>query len=93
MAANTGKLGGVLMNAANKAASKINIDYGAVTVTASLSAILRVTANTEPIGDYPLFGYGNFFSQVYNIENKENTVAKNVKLISVIPILLKAHQA
>ena len=66
---------------------KINIDYGAVTVTASLSAILRVTANTDPIGDYPLFGYGNFFAQVFNIENKENTVAKNVNLISVIPIV------
>ena len=66
---------------------KINIDYGAVTVTASLSAILRVTANPDPPGDYPLWGFGLFIDQIYNVENKENTVAKNVNLISVIPVV------
>ena len=66
---------------------KIYVDYGAVTVTASLSAILRVTANPEPPGDYPLYAWGNFIDQVYNVENKENTVAKNITLISVIPVI------
>ena len=66
---------------------QIFIDYGPVTVNAALSAILRVTANSEPPGDYPLYGYGNFFDQVFNIENKENTKAKNINLVSVIPIV------
>ena len=66
---------------------KIDIDYGPVEVTASLAAILRVTANSEPPGDYPLWGQGLFLDQVFNVENKENTVAKNVNLISVIPII------
>ena len=66
---------------------KINIDYGAVTVAASLSAILRVTANSEPPGDYPVWGHGCFFDQVFNVENKENTLAKNVNLITVIPLI------
>ena len=66
---------------------RINIDYGAVTVTAALSAILRVTANSEPPGDYPVFGYGNYLDQVFNVENKENTIAKNINLITVIPLV------
>ena len=66
---------------------KIYVDYGAVTVTASLSAILRVTANSEPPGDYPLWGFGTWLDQVFNVENKENTVAKNVNLISIIPVI------
>ena len=63
------------------------IDYGPVTVTASLSAILRVTANSEPPGDYPLYAWGLFMDQVFQVENKENTEAKNVNLISVIPLV------
>ena len=66
---------------------KINIDYGPVTVTASLSAILRVTANSDPPGDYPLWGHGLFLDQIFNVENKENTAANNVNLISVIPVI------
>ena len=66
---------------------RINIDYGAVTVTAALSAILRVTANSEPPGGYPVFGYGNYLDQVFNVENKENTIAKNINLITVIPLV------
>ena len=66
---------------------KINVDYGPVTVNAALSAILRVTANSEPPGDYPLYGYGNFLSQVFNIENKENTVARNIDLVTIIPVV------
>ena len=66
---------------------QIFVDYGPVTVNAALSAILRVTANSEPPGDYPLYGYGNFLDQVFNIENKENTVAKNINLVNVIPLV------
>ena len=51
---------------------KVIIDHGAVTANAALSAILRVTANSEPPGDYPLWGRGLFADQVFNIENKEN---------------------
>ena len=66
---------------------KVEIDHGAVVANAALSAILRVTANSEPPGDYPLWGRGCFFHQVFNVENKEDTIAKNVKLISIIPII------
>ena len=66
---------------------KVIIDHGAVTATAALSAILRVTANSEPPGDYPLWGRGLFADQVFNIENKENTEAKNVNLITITPII------
>ena len=66
---------------------QVFIDYGPVTVNAALSAILRVTANSEPPGDYPLYGYGTFMDQVFNIENKENTGAKNINLVTVIPIV------
>ena len=66
---------------------KINIDHGAIKVTASLSAILRVTANASPGGKYPLRGRGSFFDEVFNVENKENTEAKNVNLITIIPLI------
>ena len=66
---------------------KVKIDHGPVEVTAALSAILRVTANSEAPGDYPLFGRGNFFDQVFIIENKENTEAKNVNLITIMSII------
>ena len=65
----------------------INIDHGSVKVAASLSAILRVTANPSPGGRYPLRGRGLFFDQVFNVENKENTEAKNVNLITIIPLI------
>ena len=65
----------------------ININHGSVKVTASLSAILRVTANPSPGGRYPLRGRGLFFDQVFNVENKENTEAKNVNLITIIPLI------
>ena len=66
---------------------KVKIDHGPVTANAALSAILRVTANSDPPGDYPLWGRGLFCDQIFNVENKENTEAKNVNLISIIPII------
>ena len=66
---------------------QISVDHGSVKVTASLSAILRVTANPSPGGRYPLRGRGLFFDQVFNVENKENTEAKNVNLITIIPLI------
>ena len=66
---------------------KIILDHGAIRVTASLSAILRVTANPSPGGKYPLRGRGLFFDNVFNVENKENTEAKNVNLITIIPLI------
>ena len=66
---------------------QVSIDHGSVLVTASLSAILRVTANPSPGGRYPLKGRGMFFDQVFNVENKENTEAKNVNLITIIPLI------
>ena len=71
----------------SKTNEKVIIDHGAVTANAALSAILRVTANSEPPGDYPLWGRGLFADQVFNIENKENTEAKNVNLITITPII------
>ena len=65
----------------------VNIDHGSVKVTSSLAAILRVTANASPGGQYPIRGRGMFFDQVFNVENKENTEAKNVNLISIIPLV------
>ena len=66
---------------------KIFVDYGPVVTTASLAAILRVTANSEPPGDYPIFAWGNYLDQVFNVENKEDTAAKNVNLITIIPVI------
>ena len=66
---------------------KMFLDHGAVEATAALSAILRVTANCDPPGDYPVWGEGNFFDQILNVENKENTIAKNVNLITIIPVI------
>ena len=66
---------------------QISVDHGSIKVTASLSAILRVTANPSPGGRYPLRGRGLFFDQVFNVENKENTEAKNVNLITIIPLI------
>ena len=71
----------------SESGEKIMIDHGAVEVTASLSAILRVTANASPGGKYPLRGRGLFFDQVFNVENKENTEAKDVNLITIIPLV------
>ena len=66
---------------------KVDIDHGAVKVTAALSAILRVTANSSPGGKYPLRGRGMFFDEVFNVENKENTEARKVNLITIIPLI------
>ena len=65
----------------------IIIDNGVVTVEAALAAILRCTANPEPGGKYPLKGRGNDFSLVFNVENKENTIASDVSLYTIIPLI------
>lgn len=65
----------------------ISIDYDIVTAKASLAAILRATMNPDPPGGYPVNGKGLFIDNVLSVENKEDTKAKKVSYISIIPLI------
>lgn len=56
-------------------------------VNAALAAVLRGTINPDPSAFYPLKGIGDFIDSALYIENKEDTVAKNVNFISVVPLV------
>ena len=56
-------------------------------VQATTAAVLRGTINKDPTSIYPLEGYGRYFDLVLNVENKENTEAKDVNYISLIPLV------
>ena len=54
---------------------------------AALAAVLRGTINKDPTSYYPQEGWGLYFDLVLNIQNKENTEARNVSYISLIPLV------
>ena len=56
-------------------------------VQAKAAALLRGTINKDPTSIYPLEGQGRYFDLVLNVENKEDTLAKNVKYISLVPLV------
>ena len=56
-------------------------------VQAKLAALLRGTINKDPTSIYPIEGYGRYFDLVLDIENKEDSEAKEVNYISLIPLV------
>ena len=56
-------------------------------VQAQAAALLRGTINKDPTSFWPMNGWGLYFDLVLAIENKENTIAKDVNFISVIPLV------
>ena len=51
------------------------------------AALLRGTINKDPTSLYPMKGQGLYFDLVLNVENKENSIAQNVKYISLVPLV------
>ena len=54
---------------------------------AAMAALLRGTINKDPTSSYPMKGQGLYFDLVLNVENKENTLAKDVNYIALIPLV------
>ena len=54
---------------------------------AALAALLRGTINKDPTSFYPMLGKGLYFDLVITVENKENTIAKDVNYISLVPLV------
>ena len=54
---------------------------------AAVAAVLRGTLNKDPTSAYPMKGKGLYFDLVLNVENKENTLAKDVNYIAQIPLV------
>ena len=54
---------------------------------AALAALLRGTINKDPTSAYPMKGKGLYFDLALNVENKENTLAKDVNYIALIPLI------
>ena len=52
-----------------------------------MAALLRGTINKDPTSSYPMKGQGLYFDLVLNVENKENTLAKDVNYIAQIPLV------
>lgn len=71
MAANTGKLGGVLMNAANKAASKINIDYGKDKLVNNIGKGVFGESLSGPINKITSF-IGGMNADIYDFKTLRN---------------------
>ena len=63
------------------------INYRAYTVECKRAAVLRATFNPDPSATYPIPGKGFYSDAVLNVENKENTYAKNVSFISIVPLI------
>ena len=51
------------------------------------AALLRGTINKDPSSNYPMEGKGLYFDLVLNVENKENSIAKDVKYIALVPLV------
>ena len=66
-----------------------NMEYipGIFYTQAALAAVLRGTINKDPSSTYPQDGWGVYFDLVLNVENKENTEARNVSYISLVPLV------
>ena len=56
-------------------------------VQTKLAALLRGTINKDPTSIYPIEGYGRYFDLVLDVENKEDSEAKKVNYISLIPLV------
>ena len=54
---------------------------------AALAALLRGTINKDPSSSYPMEGKGLYFDLVLTVENKENTIAKDVNYIAQVPLV------
>ena len=54
---------------------------------AEAAALLRGTINKDPTSYWPMNGWGIYFDLVLAIENKENSIAKDVNFISIIPLV------
>ena len=54
---------------------------------AEAAALLRGTINKDPTSYWPMNGWGVYFDLVLAVENKENTIAKDVNFISIIPLV------
>ena len=65
----------------------IEITPGIFYAQAAIAALLRGTINKDPTSDYPMRGQGLYFDLVLTVENKENTLAKDVNYISLIPLV------
>ncbi|MCQ2816191.1 MAG: hypothetical protein MJ252_02885 [archaeon] len=63
------------------------IDTGGLKVTAGLGAVLRGSLNPDPSSCYPFPGKGYPADNVIQVENKENTVAKDVVYYGVLPLV------
>ena len=65
----------------------IELNPGVFYAQAAIAALLRGTINKDPTSFYPMKGQGLYFDLVLTVENKENTVAKDVNFISLIPLI------
>ena len=65
----------------------IELNPGIFYAQAAIAALLRGTINKDPTSFYPMKGKGLYFDLVLTVENKENTVAKDVNFISLIPLI------
>ena len=54
---------------------------------AQAAALLRGTINKDPTSYYPMNGWGLYFDLVLAVENKENSIAKDVNYISLVPLV------
>ena len=61
------------------------VDY--VRVNCEAAPLLRVAANPDPSGFYPVFGTGEYVDNVIKIENKEQSNAYEVEYVGLIPII------
>ena len=66
---------------------EIELIPGIFYAQAAIAALLRGTINKDPTSLYPMHGKGLYFDLVLNVENKENTVAKDVNFIALIPLV------
>ena len=63
------------------------LDYKGIKTQAALGAILRGAINPDPSSMYPFPGRGYPADTVLQVENKENTVARDVVYYGVIPLI------
>ena len=66
---------------------EIIVTPGIFYAQAAAAALLRGTINKDPTSYYPMLGRGLYFDLVLTVENKENTLAKDVNFIAMIPLV------
>ena len=70
-----------------KGEQEITVTPGIFYAQAAVAALLRGTLNKDPTSSYPMEGCGLYFDLVLTVENKENTLAKDVNYIALIPLV------